>query len=129
MSIGFSARLCVILGVMVLAAGCSGNAGSGTTPATAHALDVPTYSFSEPTAAPQVATAAATLASSVEGTEEAFVLNPTAVERGRDRFVALECGKCHGENGEGTDMVISLAIYSGTEDQFVTFMRSGGVRG
>ena len=56
-------------------------------------------------------------------------LDPERVERGRDRYVALECATCHGENGEGTEENTALVGLELSEDEFVSFMRSGGSLG
>ena len=43
--------------------------------------------------------------SSEEDSEGAgIILDPKLVERGLGRYEALECGNCHGANGEGTDL-------------------------
>jgi mono/diheme cytochrome c family protein len=123
----------MMMGAILLIAGCSG-AGSPqdtttNSSATSPVKEIPTYSFSQPTAPPQVATAAATLVSNAATTAEAAALDPQAVERGKGRYEALDCASCHGANGEGTDQGISLQAYNASEAEFVTFMRSGGSLG
>lgn len=81
---------------------------------------IPTYEFVAPTLDPVLATAAAQRESSGADT--------VAIERGRDRYVALDCGECHGENGEGGDAP-ALNEMTMDEDTFITFMRSGGELG
>ncbi len=56
-------------------------------------------------------------------------LDPQAVERGHDRYVALQCGSCHGENGEGTDQGSALAGTALSQADFISFLRSGGTVG
>ncbi|MBL8165050.1 MAG: hypothetical protein JNJ61_23915 [Anaerolineae bacterium] len=104
-------------------AGCGGAAQTPTAIPTS--TTIPTYEFVEPTAAPSIATAAAaTAAANASG-----ALDTEAVERGRGRYEALECGECHGANGEGTDEGSAMGIYAGTEEEFIAFMRSGGELG
>jgi mono/diheme cytochrome c family protein len=87
----------------------------------------PTYEFVAPTEAPQMATLAASTAAA--GTSNQNALDPERVSRGKDRYEALECNSCHGANGEGTDQGDSLAALSLSEEDFVSFMRSGGAVG
>lgn len=62
-----------------------------------------------------------------EDSDDTVELDPKLVGRGLGRYEALECGTCHGVNGEGTDddggAVDNLTL---SEEAFVTFMRSGG---
>lgn len=87
---------------------------------------IPTYQFNVPTEPPQLATVAAVTAAAGRGASE---LDPEKVSRGRDRYVALECGACHGENGEGTDQGSALTEFAMSEADFISFMRSGGSLG
>lgn len=87
---------------------------------------IPTYQFNVPTEPPQLATVAAMTAAAGGNASE---LDPERVSRGRDRYVALECAACHGENGEGTDENTSLIGLELSEGEFVSFMRSGGSLG
>lgn len=126
-------RHLMIIGVTLLIAGC-GAAGNpqdaSTTVSTTSAVkEIPTFSFSQPTAPPQVATAAAARTLSAAATDEAVVFDPEAVERGKSRYEALECGSCHGAGGEGTDNGPALIGYEASQADFVTFMRSGGSLG
>jgi mono/diheme cytochrome c family protein len=108
-------------GLLLLAA-CGGRDSASTAIPTA--TPIPTYSYSLPTEAPQVATAAATLASGAGSG-----LDPEMVERGRGRYEALECAACHGDAGEGTDDGSSLIESPMDEAAFISFMRSGGELG
>lgn len=120
------------LALLVLAAACSPQAAAPTsTPAATNTPFVfPTYAFNQPTEAPQVATAAAATAAARQTTQAQTVsLDPTAVARGKDRWDALECASCHGENGEGTDNGPALAGTTQTEREFVDFLRTGGTIG
>lgn len=108
--------------LLLVTAGCGGGAQTANPVATI--TTIPTYSFVEPTAAPSIATAAAATQTAVAAAGTA--LDPQAVERGKGRYEALECGSCHGAAGEGTDKGSSMIAYTGTEAEFITFMRSGG---
>ncbi len=86
----------------------------------------PTFAFVEPTKPPVFdATSGETPAGEAEA-EQALELDPKLVDRGRGRFEALACGDCHGDNGEGIDGDKSLLDFASSEDDFITFMRSGG---
>jgi mono/diheme cytochrome c family protein len=93
--------------------------------AASNVIVIPTYQYVEPTTAASVATAAA--ATEEVATDEA--VSNEAVDRGRGRYVALDCGSCHGENGEGTEQGGPLLEFAMTEDDFISFMRSGGSLG
>ena len=121
----------IMIGVALLIAGCGSTGGTqGSTPngATSTVKEIPTYNFSEPTSA-AVTTADATQVVKNDPMPEAVVLDPQAVERGKSRYEALDCGSCHGANGEGTDKGHTLVTYTANEVDFVTFMRSGGSLG
>jgi mono/diheme cytochrome c family protein len=79
-----------------------------------------------PTEPPQLATVAALTVAAGEAESD---LDPELVERGRGRYVALECGLCHGENGEGTDEGSPLTGLALNEEDFISYMRSGGTLG
>ena len=95
--------------------------------ATPH-VNIPTFAFVPPTVAPQIATAVATATAAAP---TAVALEPTAIARGLDRYVALGCAECHGDAGQGVDGVDGGALndLALTEDEFITFMRSGGTVG
>lgn len=116
--------LCIPVLLVALAA-CGGASNQTSATAAPTNTTIPTYSFEQPTAAPSVATAAATLVASSSSGE----LNPEAVEKGKGRYEALECGSCHGANAEGTDKGSSLVTYTAEEADFISFMRSGGELG
>ena len=101
----------------LLLASCGGNATAVPPTFT----PIPTYRFDTPTVAPLVATAAATI-TAVPPT----ALDPALVTTGKGRYDALACGACHGANGEGTDKGSAMSKSKQTEDEFISFMRSGG---
>jgi mono/diheme cytochrome c family protein len=115
-----------LLLLALLIVGCGGAAAPTSTPRPTF-TPIPTFDFSQPTAPPSVATAAATTGAN-EG-EAVAALNPEAVERGRGRYEALECAACHGDAGEGTDDGPSLITSTQSEADFISFMRSGGELG
>ena len=127
----------MLVSVVLLLAACGGGTDqsttdTNTTPAASSTpvVNVPTFSFTQPTAPPAVATAAATLVPAGDATADANALDPEKVELGRGRYEALECASCHGANGEGvTDQGGPLLEYTASEADFVTFMRSGGELG
>lgn len=113
--------------VLLFVAACSAEEAVTSTP-TVTPTPFPTFAYSEPTLAPAVATAAAIAAA--QAAEQAEIqLDPQMVERGRDRYVALECGACHGEDGEGSDDAPTLVGYGASEADFIDFMRTGGAMG
>lgn len=114
-------RFLITIGLSFIIAACGAQNASTPTSALPTATTIPTFSFTQPTEAPQVATAAATLASA-----QTSELDPVAVERGRGRYDALECAACHGDNAEGTDFGSSLIESTINEADFIAFMRSGG---
>src|SRR5262245_49569744 len=89
------------------------------------ATDFPTFSFVQPTEAPSVVTIGAETATA-RGNQ---TLNPDQVALGKGRYEALACGSCHGDQGQGTDKGSKLAGTTLTEDQFISFLRSGGKLG
>jgi mono/diheme cytochrome c family protein len=116
--------LMIALTIAVLAA-CS-TAATPTMSPQATVTPIPVYEYIAPTAPPQLATLAAQTATVPTGDDG---LDPERVERGRDRYVALECASCHGENGEGLEEGTALIGFAQSEDEFVSFMRSGGTMG
>lgn len=127
---GLQLRFCLLLIAAVFVAGCGDSGDTAPQPpaatiASTRAVAIPTFSFTQPTVAPQVATAAATLVSGSATVE----FDAEAAERGRGRYEALGCADCHGANGEGSDEGSPLLDYEGTKDDFITLMRSGGPMG
>lgn len=120
----FKLGLFLLLSVILSACGSDQTTGSNPYPTF---TPIPTFQFQQPTAAPAVASAAA--ATSTAAAAQSVVLDPVAVERGRGRYEALECGVCHGANGEGTDQGSAMAASVMTEEEFIGFMRSGGELG
>ena len=119
---------CFAILVFLLLAACSSQDATPAEP-TITPTAFPTFAFSQPTEAPQVATAAAATAAAREaGDSDELVLDPESVERGQGRYVALECGSCHGENAEGGE-AMSLVGYAASEADFIDFMRTGGEMG
>lgn len=53
-------------------------------------------------------------------------LDPKLVGRGLGIYEKLECGTCHGTTGEGTDDGGAINNLTMAQEEFVTFMRSGG---
>jgi cytochrome c553 len=111
--------------VWVLAA-CAG--APTMTPTSGRVIDVPTFQFTPPTVAPQIATAAATRTPRAESTSEATAdpapaFDPVRIQRGRERYEALSCWGCHGENAEGGS-ASALNNLTMSEDEFITAMRA-----
>lgn len=141
-----------LLLVWVLAA-CGGGGSSATALPTN--TQIPTYNFVQPTAtlpretatptgaaestaestsesastSEAAATSEATTVASASTPAAAMTLDSEVVTRGKGRYDALKCADCHGANGEGTDKGSSLIVSTQTEDEFTTFMRSGGKLG
>jgi mono/diheme cytochrome c family protein len=67
----------------------------------------------------------------VNATEAAAAtVDPDTIVQGQARYVALKCADCHGENGEGSgDKGPTLVGLTLGQDDFITFMRSGGKLG
>ena len=119
---------CMICAVLVVAA-CGGGGPSGAAPTDEPPTETPfpTFAYVEPTKPPAFEqTGRETSTDSDESADDAVSLDPKRVERGLGRYVALECGNCHGETGEGSDDGRSLLDFSLSEDEFITFVRSGG---
>lgn len=120
-------RLFSIVVTMTLLAVVTACNRAESTPATpaATATLFPTYQYIAPTEPPAIQTAAAATAAA-QSTPQ---LDPDRVARGRDRYAALECGKCHGDQGEGTQDGSALAGTKLSEQQFIDMLRSGGKLG
>ena len=88
----------------------------------------PTFAFVQPTLVPEVAAAATEVAATAAAAaaNDTFVIDEEKAGFGQARWEALECGSCHGENGEGTDDGGPLLDYKVDEDTFVDFLRTGG---
>ncbi len=135
----FSAVLLAVLALVLAACGGGAPADSSGAGGTSNegqsgpeVIAIPTYAYVEPTVTIAVtaraeATPAATAAASEAAS--AVVLDPEKVERGRGRYEALGCAACHGEAGEGAADGPSLLQFALSEEDFVTFMRSGGALG
>ncbi len=116
--------LCLAALVFLVMVACSSQDATPAEP-TITPTGFPTFAFNPPTEAPQVATAAAATAVALEAAGDELVLDPETVERGQGRYVALECGSCHGENAEGGEAP-TLIGYAASEADFIDFMRTGG---
>ncbi|MBL8131891.1 MAG: hypothetical protein JNL42_08540 [Anaerolineae bacterium] len=133
LSIGFSLLLIAALAACggapaeTPASGAATRPPAGGAPAT---IGIPTYVFVEPTVTLPVTTAPEATAEATAQEAVIAALDPQAVERGRGRYEALECGECHGANGEGGDEEgTSLLEFAMSDDDFISFMRSGGELG
>jgi mono/diheme cytochrome c family protein len=116
-------NLLISLLVLLLVAACGGDQTSTSLPTP---TTIPTYNYVQPTVAAAIQAVDAT--ESVEVTEAA--VDPEIISQGRDRYVALKCADCHGENGEGNgDKGPTLVGLTLSQDDFITFMRSGGKLG
>jgi mono/diheme cytochrome c family protein len=128
-------RIAVLASMCFFLAGCGAGAPSQSTaePTLTPTSILPTHAFQQPTEPPAFATASAAtrtaeaVADAGAGAASAN-LDPEAVERGRGRYEALACGDCHGANGEGGDAP-ALAGTQLSEDEFITFLRTGGTIG
>ena len=131
MIIQLSAVLCLVLAGLTLSS-CASGANQPTaapTDAPPTRTPFPTFAFVEPTKAPVFDQTGGDSSEAEGGTGATVELDPKLVERGRGRFDALECGNCHGAQGEGTEQAKGLLDFAMTEEDFVTFMRSGGELG
>ena len=120
-------RITLVAVALALAA-CGGSSEPTPTPTDPPptATPFPTFAYVGPTNPPVFDETAA------EATEAAgggIALDPKLVDRGRGRYEALECGNCHGGAGEGTDNAPGLLDFDLSEDDFITFVRSGGEMG
>ncbi len=127
--------LSILMFVLVACGGADeGNSNGDSSDAqqadeSATATPFPTFEFVAPTNPPvfnQSAEETEEASDDAEDTEEMMELDPTKVERGLGRYEALECATCHGEAGVGTDDAGALVEFSQAEDDFITFMRTGG---
>lgn len=122
--------------VSIASVACGGSGGQPTSKPTdsppTH-TPFPTFAFVEPTKAPVFEQTGEEPGPSDEAVDDAAVraitLDPKKVERGLGRYEALACGSCHGAEGEGTDKAGSIQDFAMSEDDFITFVRSGGELG
>ena len=129
-------RFCLQLTVFAfLLASCSGAGSQNTavpTKVPATLTPFPTFAFVEPTKAAVFGPDDEDDDAATGGEDEStatFLLDPKKVDRGLARYEALECADCHGVGGAGTDKADGLLGFALSEDDFITFMRSGGVLG
>ncbi len=120
--IGLVALLCV---APILTACSSSPAATPTVPPPTR-TPFPTFAYIKPTTEGVFETDAA---DSDAAPTASIELDEKLVGRGRGRYEALECGSCHGENGEGTSQGKSLLQFDLPEEDFITFVRSGGELG
>lgn len=132
-------RFCLVAWLMIVSVALVACGGGGAQP-TAQPTDAPpthtpfpTFAFVEPTKAPefeQTGDQSAMSDARTDGADQgAITLDPKKVERGLGRYEALACGSCHGAQGEGTDKADGLQGFTMSEDDFITFVRSGGELG
>jgi mono/diheme cytochrome c family protein len=114
------AAFCLLI---VTLAACGPAAATPTSQATLTAF--PTFEFVQPTEAPQVVTVGA--ATATAGSRPAA--DPADIEAGKGRYVVLQCGSCHGDDGKGTDKGPALAGTKLSQDEFINMLRSGGKLG
>ena len=118
-----------ILIAMVAFAACTSSGDSANNSPTAFPTltPIPSYNFVLPSATAQLVTLAPVTATPTAGSSDS--LDPEKVSKGKDRYTALACNTCHGDNGEGTDKGKALTTFVMSEDDFISFMRSGGSMG
>jgi mono/diheme cytochrome c family protein len=123
----------VSLLIILLLAACGGGSSADTPQATPvpSVTPVPLYQYISPTPVSTVFAALATTtpaASAAEATAEA--IDPKVVEAGLGRYVALTCGECHGDAGQGAgEKGPALVPVTMTQADFITLLRSGGKLG
>ena len=119
-------RVGLLLTAFILAA--CGAADSSTATPRPTSTPFPTFAFVEPTK-PPVFDQDDEAADDAPADEAAIQLDPKKVERGLGRYEALACADCHGEGGVGGEDGKSLLDFALSEEDFITFMRSGGSLG
>lgn len=119
-------RVGLLLTAFILAA-CSAVDSATATPRPTRTA-FPTFAFVEPTKPPAF-DQDDEAADDVAVDEAAVELDPKKVERGLGRYEALACAACHGEGGVGGEEGKSLLDFALSEEDFITFMRSGGSLG
>ena len=118
-------RVSLLLTAFLLTA-CGGADSATATPRPTR-TPFPTFAFVEPTKPPAF-DQDDEAADDVQDDEAEIQLDPKKVERGLGRYEALACAACHGEGGVGEDGK-SLLDFALSEEDFITFMRSGGSLG
>lgn len=127
MRFGRCLTVALVLCAALLPAACSGGGASTPTDQPPTETPFPTFAYVEPTKAPVFdQTSTATVTPDAASAIEIAALDPKKVERGRGRYEALGCGECHGAAGEGAEEGGSLLGFALSEDEFITFVRSGG---
>ena len=125
--------LCLpVLMLALLMSACGGQSAATPTPPPPTRTPFPTFAFVEPTKAgafEQQEESDADAAETDEPDTQAIELNPTAVQRGLGRYQALGCAGCHGEAGVGSSQVKGLLDFNLSEEDFITFVRTGGELG
>ncbi len=119
-------RLIIYAGLIGLLAACR---PAAPTVESVTLTPFPTFHYVQPTdalPATALATSVATLSATVSGSA---ALDPQLVEQGKGRYVALNCGSCHGDAGQGTATGPVLAGTKLSQDKFVDMLRTGGKLG
>jgi mono/diheme cytochrome c family protein len=114
---------------LILAGACSSGPAATETARLSTPTPIPTFQFVQRTPAPQLATLAAATSIAAASDANSTGLDPEIVARGKDRYEALECASCHGANAEGSDDGSALIESSLNEEDFISFLRSGGTVG
>lgn len=112
--------------------GAGGQSSASPSPAPPTRTPFPTFAFVEPTTAPefeQDEDSLDTLAATEEPSPDAIELDPTKVARGLGRYQALGCAGCHGDDGTGSSQAKGLQSFNLSEENFITFVRTGGELG
>jgi len=87
---------------------------------------IPTFAYLTPTPFAVIATALATETEQ----QQSSAVDPTAVALGANRYTALGCDTCHGAQGQGNgSQGPALVPMTLSEDDFITFLRTGGKLG
>ena len=116
-------RFLMALPIVLIMAACGAANSTATPPPTV--TPFPTYGYVAPTEAPAIVTMGE--ATATAGSSQA--LDAQAIDAGKSRYVALQCGGCHGDDAKGTDKGPALVGTKLTQDQFVNILRTGGKLG
>jgi len=119
--------LLLCLALLLTACGAGNDPDATATEPSPAATAFPTFAYLEPTKPTAFDDAAA--ANPEPSSVQAAALDAKLVERGRGRYTALGCDTCHGDAGEGSAEGKRLTAFSMSEEDFITFMRSGGELG